>query len=386
MAGNDSSPKSDALHRESQAGEILAKAFQKAGWKVIRKPAPRQGFRPDLLVSRQAASYAVEIEMGVEGRSDRLIPLWSQAYLQAAHKAGKQAPLAVVAAPKIAPRAARRILDFAREYAPKAAAGVIDLAGLCLFRGPHLESLNAPGPSNAPAKPRAFREQAQLFSDLNQWMLKVLLAPELPQDLLAAPRGRYRNASELARAADVSVMSAFRFVQQLQREGHLHESAPYLQVVRRQDLFARWQAAALRSAPEAPMRFLLRAGDLQPRLKQMLKGDQACLGLFAAAEALGFGLVEGVPPHLYVRRLPAGLAGWKNIVPVEPGEAPDLIVRQAPARRSVFRGVVHPRGLASCDILQVWLDVAGHPARGREQADLIRQRALQPLLRGDRRG
>jgi hypothetical protein len=324
--------------------------------------------------------------VGAEGRSDRLIPLWSQAYLEALRAAGEHAPLAVVAAPQISPRVARHILEFAQLHAPKAGAGVIDLAGLRLFRGAHLESLNAEPSRQPQSKPRAAKAQAHLFSDLNQWMLKVLLAPEIPQELLAAPRGRYRNASELARAADVSVMSAFRFVQQLQREGHLHESAPHLQLVRRPDLFARWQAAALRSGPEAPMRFLLRGGDPQPRLRQMLKGDQSCLGLFAAAEALGFGLVEGVPPHLYVRRLPAGLSGWKNIVPAEPGESPDLIVRQAPARRSVFRGVVRPRGLASCDILQVWLDVSGHPARGREQAELIRQRVLRPVLRGERHG
>jgi hypothetical protein len=33
--------------------------------------------------------------------------------------------------------------------------------------------------------------------------------------------------------------------------------------------------------------------------------------------------------------------------------------------------------MAASDALQVWLDVASHPARGREQADLIRKRVLQ---------
>ena len=51
-------------------------------------------------------------------------------------------------------------------------------------------------------------------------MLKVLLAPEVPEELLSAPREQYRNASQLAEAAQVSVMSAFRFVQQLQVEGY----------------------------------------------------------------------------------------------------------------------------------------------------------------------
>lgn len=66
-------------------------------------------------------------------------------------------------------------------------------------------------------------------------MLKVLLAPELPEHLLSAPRERYANASQLAKAADVSVRSAFRFVQGLQEQGYLHEAPSALALVRRED-------------------------------------------------------------------------------------------------------------------------------------------------------
>ena len=146
-------------------------------------------------------------------------------------------------------------------------------------------------------------------------MLKVLLAPELPDELLASPRGQYRNASQLARAANVSVMSAFRFVQQLEREGYLHESAPYLRLVRREDLFSRWQALSARSPREVPMRFLL-PGDRQAQLRRMLGSGRACLALFAAADALRLGFVSGVPPYVYVHRIqPANLAAWKNLEP-----------------------------------------------------------------------
>jgi hypothetical protein len=36
--------------------------------------------------------------------------------------------------------------------------------------------------------------------------------------------------------------------------------------------------------------------------------------------------------------------------------------------------------MASCDVLQVWLDVAAHPSRGREQADMIRKRVLRHVI------
>jgi hypothetical protein len=177
-------------------------------------------------------------------------------------------------------------------------------------------------------------------------------------------------------------MSAFRFVQQLQREGYLHESAAHLNVVRRDDLFGRWQALSGGRRREMPMRFVL-PGDSERQLRRMLGGGRACLALFAAADALKLGHVRGVTPYVYVQRIqPANLAAWKSVRPCERGEAPDVIVRQAPAPESVFRGAVRSAGVAACDVLQIWVDVAAHPSRGREQADLIRKRVLRPVIEG----
>jgi hypothetical protein len=103
--------------------------------------------------------------------------------------------------------------------------------------------------------------------------------------------------------------------------------------------------------------------------------------LFAAADALKLGFVNGVPPHVYVERLQAAnIAAWKSLRPCEPGESPDLVMRQAPVPQSIFRGMVRADGAAVSDVLQVWLDVASHPSRGVEQAEIIRQRVLQPLI------
>lgn len=104
----------------------------------------------------------------------------------------------------------------------------------------------------------------------------------------------------------------------------------------------------------------------------------ACLGLFAAADALGLGFVSGVPPYLYVRDL--GTASRDNLVPAAAHEAPALFVREPKAAESVFRGAVERDGVYVSDALQVWLDVAGHPSRGKEQANLIRERVLESLL------
>lgn len=384
MIDPDLAHRPPALARGQQAENILADLLAGAGWRVRREAKDAA----DMVVRRRGIEYVVEVKSASEGRVDRLIPLWSQAWLQASRAAGGKKPaLAVIAAPRISRRAAEQVLAFASEYAPAAAAGVIDFAGLRLFHGAQLEGLNSDDADVAPVARSAHDDQGDLFSDLNQWMLKVLLAPELPERLLSAPRDRYRNASKLAVAAQVSVMSAFRLVQQLGREGFLHESSGYLALVRRPELFRRWQASASRRVAEVPMRFLIRGSKAPVELRRMLQGGHACLGLFAAAEALHFGFVRGVPPHVYVPRVQSPVASWKNVVPVEGNEPPNVIVRQASAPQSVFRALVHADGVPVSDILQVWLDVSSHPARGQEQADLIRSKVLKPIIDGEpRRG
>jgi len=63
-----------------------------------------------------------------------------------------------------------------------------------MFRGPHLEELNAEGKQLPLHVRQSVRDSGALFSDLNQWMVKVLLAPELPDSLLGSPRGEYPGA------------------------------------------------------------------------------------------------------------------------------------------------------------------------------------------------
>lgn len=377
----DFSSKSSPANRWRVAADRFRLMLESDGWKLKFVPRDR-AYEADVLVRRGSVSYAVELKAASEGRGDRLVPLFAQAALQVQRIERRNAlPLAVVCAPRVPVAVAEQVLEFAAQYVPDdLAVGVFDFQGLAMFRGPGLESLNAQ-PAGSPRSVGPLRESRPLFSDLNQWMLKVLLANELPDHLLSAPRGHYRNASQLARAAQVSVMSAFRFVEQLRENGYLHESAPSLELVRRDRLFNRWQGASDRVPREIPMRFRL-PGNSEGQLRRIASSGRACLALFAAADALRLGFVKGVPPHVYVERVqPANIAAWKSLRPCEPGESPDVVLRQAPAPQSVFRGMVRVDAVAVSDVLQVWLDVAAHPSRGAEQAELVRQRVLEPIIR-----
>src|SRR5216684_2317014 len=135
MDPNESSLKSHASERERSAVSLLARLLEEAGW-VVERSGDRDSFRPDLIARRRGIAYAVRMKAGPEGRSDRLVPLIAQAVLQSARAAGRgAAPLAVVAAARIRPSVAAQVIKFAADYAPDAAAGVIDFEGLRMFRG-----------------------------------------------------------------------------------------------------------------------------------------------------------------------------------------------------------------------------------------------------------
>lgn len=397
MVSNFSNSHPPGAHNQQGVENHVADLFRQNGWEV--KKESMLADEADLVITQGDQRYIVEMKSSSEGRPDRLIPLLSQAILQArmfAHASHEPAmPLAIVAAPTISSRAANNVLSFLAQFAPDTAAGILDSEGFRHFVGRGLEKLNAAPPRRTHRQKLTSPESAYLFSDLNQWMLKVLLAPFVPEDLLQAPRGEYRNASELAGAAEVSVMSAFRFVRQLRKEGFLKENDEPLRLVRRKDLMRRWQAAHLRSTPEAPLRWMLPVNSdrqlpaalhsyiLQPNV-QREPAPRACLGLFAAADYLGFGFVHGIPQSFYLESLDRDVIRRMGLSPEGAEHRADVYVRAPSFRESVFRAAVLREGVPITDILQVWLDVGSHPARGKEQAEEIRRRVLAPIFKESR--
>ena len=384
---------------------LLADTFRRVRWRV--RPQPRGAEpRPDLIVENGGKTYAIELKWSSEGRRDRLIPLLSQAVLEARAMArrfrGPVVPVAVVAAGRVTPAAAEQVKRFAAQFAPETGIGIIDAQGLCIFAGHGLEALDRQ-PLQPIRRPKpAPQRLTNLFSDLNSWMLKILLGQSIPESLLSIPRARFRNASQLARAAGVSVMSASRFVRQLETEGFLNERAEHLELVRVKDLLSRWVAANQTAFRDIPARWIIKRDErhLLAAVKSYYSRSDAtagvsarvprgaprgvplrcAAGLFAAANALGFGFVQGVPPYIYLERPDLDVIRRLGLSVENAGRRADAYIRVPTNREAVFRAAVIRDGLPVSDILQVWLDVSTHPARGREQAGEIRKRVLGPLL------
>jgi hypothetical protein len=393
------------VDNEAQLGLLVADLFRENGWKVLHQPR-EQNSAPDLIASRPGKKLIIEIKRASEGRRDRVIALLSQAALEAAYYsrnfAGNPIPVAIVGANHISDSVSEEAKEFVRKRAPDVAVGLLDFEGLRSFAGHGLEDLSSERRAeNSQSLPKLRARAPQLFSDLNQWMLKVLLAPRIPESYLSAPRGRYQGASQLAEAAGVSVMSAFRFVEQFSKEGFLDSGPGVLRVVRSKELMNRWLAASQRRVVEIPMRWVLHKGkkalanalrsyessaSLHSRDAEKSEGylslprPRLCLGLFEAAEALGVGFVHGVKPYLYLERLSADVMRDLGLSGNGSEEQADIHIRIPGNHESIFRGAVRNDGVPVSDILQIWLDVAQHPSRGREQADVIWRKILAPAF------
>lgn len=388
----------------AESERVLADALRKAGWRVLRQPAAGD-LRVGLLAETGGRKYAFEVKWASESRSDRLIPLLSQAILQARAIAQRlppsAIPVAVVASRRIPESVVDHLKQFAEHHAPDVGIGVIDAQGLRSFIHHGLERLDS-RPSyrmvRLPASPKRF---SNLFSDLNQWMLKILLGQRLPKSLLSVPREPIRNAAQLARLACVSVMSASRLVNQLADKGFLDKRAERLEIVRVDELLEQWVSANRPMSADVPVRWILRkekqqffasvlqyagASNLASGSNSRTAGradklrPRCCIGLFAAADALGLGFVHGVPPHLYMEDLNPDVLQGLGLSIEDPGRHVDAYVRIPSNKQAIFRPVVMREGLPVSDVLQIWLDVSAHPARGQEQANEIRRRVLMPLV------
>ncbi len=375
--------------RDREAEHLVAKWFLNQGWEV----EPGGPNHADFVLHIGEDQFEVEVKSLSEGRPDRVVPLLAQAILEAktySERAKNSKPMAVVCVNNIPAALFNNVLGFAEKHAPGVAVGILSADGLGLLKLADKNSIVVDQRNELRQKsrtklvPPTAPQSVNLFSDLNQWMLKVLLSREVPEAMLTAPRGEYRTGAELAAGAKVSGMSVSRFLQQLRDDGFLGESPEgHLRLVRRQELFDRWGSFSLRRGAEAPMKFLFRASVPQQidKLVQAQVGA-ACLGMFSAADALGLGFVSGVPPYIYVKSLPGmggADTGWEMVKPFPEG-TPDFIARQSIFAESTMRGAVHREGKVFTDVIQTWLDVAHHPSRGQEQADLILHKVIRPLI------
>jgi hypothetical protein len=366
------------------------------------------GKRPDLEVRTNGRLFAIALKTASENRVDVLQGLMAAALLQARRQATliDATALPVVGVANLTDRSVAAVAEFIAREAPEAAWGMLDLHGRLVLRGLPDGEIAAHGERSRESH-RARPHDRDPFSDLGQWMAKVLIARRLPAELLAAPRVRVRRPRELARFAGVSEPTSARWVKLMRASGFLDEVRGELRLVRVREFFDRWQKkCSAQSRREIPARFILPSGKTHeqlefalakfahentvafdpedpPRYEGQLRwklGPRACFALFEASRALGYAFVDGAPVHLYLEdisddslrhfaleRAPADQARVRVIQPRWP--------------EALFRGIVMRRTrtgnlVPTADVVQTWLDVLDHPVRGRELAGELEREVL----------
>lgn len=385
----------------------LAEVLRRAGAQVSAPRPPG----PDLEVSHGGTRYVVELKVSPDNRRPVLEGLIAAAFLQARRRATERGAeaLPVLGVKKITAVALRAIDDFMSTEARGSPWGMLDASNRWVFRGlPWLTDNLREVPPTSEARP--LRDP---FSDLGQWLAKVLLARALPPEILRAPRLSIPNARRLAQLAQVSAPTAAEWVRGLRGEGFIDEQRGELHIVRVREFLDRWRAAVQqRPLKRVPARFTLVEGEPDLQIRQALERypfradgsasqaadgapiiwngvPRACLVMFDAALSLGVHHVVGAPVHLALEHVDAQSLSRLGL---RVSEARDAHVHVLEPRmpESLFRAAVLSRSetgfqVPCCDILQCWLDVVDHPVRGRELADLIERAILDPaLIRGAR--
>lgn len=350
------------------------------GWRLAWRA---ETAKSDATLSAAGRRYRVVLNLRAASRSPELCAALADAAVRArkAAAAGGDSglPLAVVAAPRLSAAMCQQLRAYANEYLPDVAWGAFDLAGAWCF--PALEQWRLP-PSRRPAAASPARQAvgaADPFSDLGQWLAKVLLAPQVPESWLAAPRHEVSSRRELAREAGVSLHSTQRWLAAVHELGFLvDEPGSNLHLMRRIEFLQHWASAAMIRKPwEIRVRSMAGLSAVEAVHKLAAQhSEQFTLGLLSACNALGVGVVLGGPEHVYFHdpeRRALDLYAFRLVSAPEGGPG-CFVIRRPRAPQSLLRGRVQ-RGLLWCaDVLQCYVDLLDYPVRGMEQSQAILER------------
>jgi hypothetical protein len=282
-------------------------------------------------------------------------------------------PFIAILTPAFGPKMVEAVRDFVQRHADDVSWMLVNPQG-----GHHLElkartglvvADHVAGPSQQATRPGI--RKGTIFSDLNRWMLKLLLLRDAPTRYAPPFRGRIENPTSLGRVAQVSVETSHQFVRAFAERDFLRVERGDLKLVRRKELLEALLAEERQSSPVWTHVRTADGGtfDLDRVISDLpvngiaVGGFEACRrhGLLHTAPGVPLLLLEG-PPNALVATWDLDYCG--------PREA-QIVIAEPRYRASVFRAAAQIDGVPVVDPLQAALDVAPVPGRGLEQAEFV---------------
>lgn len=231
------------------------------------------------------------------------------------------------------------------------------------------------------------------FSDLEQWLIKVLLLSPLniAHQFWGGPKGYAENAFQLSKLAGVSQMSANLWAQAMEYSGYLKRIGRKNMIpLRIEALIEEWIGRyRFRDNRIYPFRSMFRVSNYDAFIGELfeeIRLNSEELGEFGITAHLACKLHEvkhssAKSIHIYCRGDIHNVARILKLVPSEEERKADLFLVEPKYPKSVFGGVLKKKELPVCDILQCYLDLYYLPDRGREQAAIVYENIISRIIR-----
>jgi hypothetical protein len=231
------------------------------------------------------------------------------------------------------------------------------------------------------------------FSDLDQWLIKVLLLSplDIAHQFWGGPKGYAENAFQLSKLAGVSQMPANLWAQAMESSGYLKRIGRKNMIpLRIEALIEEWSGRyRFRDNRIYPFRSMFRVSNYDAFIGELfeeIRLNSEELGEFGITAHLACKLHEvkhssAKSIHIYCRGDIHNVARILKLVPSEEERKADLFLVEPKYPKSVFGGVLKKKELPVCDILQCYLDLYYLPDRGREQAAIVYENIVSRIIR-----
>jgi hypothetical protein len=385
--------------------EMVLKRLEDLGFLLEEKESPvgESNFKSqvDFVLRRGRRKYAVEVKHSrkMQLALSHLLPR-GILLLQAARRLKGYMPILAVVVEKMDQKDIRRMADFILHFAPEVGWLLIDEYGRGAFKEPDkdehkiLPKLDRqPHGSFELESPVSDYYQKQLsFSDLDQWLLKVLLLGRpgvVPMDYWGGPQGSVENAFQLSKLAGVSPPVANSWVNAMESSSYLRRiGRKKLIPLRPNALIEEWRGQyRFGDNRILPYRSVYRVSeadkyldDLLEKMKSLDKSISWAISGHQACRLLRIKHSSARSIHIYFWGNVATVANSLGLVLAESPSEADLFLVEPRYPKSVFGGRVIKGSIPICDILQCYLDLYNLPDRGREQADFVYENILTKIF------
>ncbi len=371
-------------NQEDLARYVLSTAFSGSHVEETTGHEPRLSPR-DFVFVDAPHRYAVRVLSVGTPRIADVIGRFATAVL---HLHGLEGPsderrLVVVVVSAFGRKMTREVSNFMGQYAPHLSWALIDHRHQLYFEDPHDQrkistvveaSLETPFFHRAHAGTRTSR----LFTDLNAWMLKILLLRRLPERYWSGPCDEIDNPTRLAKVAGVANQTGHSFFKVFEELGFLRYTRAHgVKIVRPRELLDLWLADERQNpAVYTHARSVFGQFEGLPALKRRSEVGLFAVGAFEACARHGVLHTAADNTPTIFTDVDIGLLAWKWDLEFCGRADAQLLLANTRQRESVFRGAVQIDGIPVVDILQAALDVASFPNRGLEQAEFVVERIL----------